>query len=50
MLDKISMGNMDETRGHKDSNIGIRWEIATFEDRVDVRGRENLSTKCAVEL
>ena len=50
MLDKITMGNIDETRGHKDSNMGIRWEIATSEDRVDVRGRENLSTKGATEL
>ena len=50
MLDKISMGNMDEIRGHEDSNMGIRWEIATSEDRVNVKGRENLSTKGAVEL
>ena len=50
MLDKISMGNIDETRGHEDSNMGIRWEIAMSEDRVDVRGRENLSTKGATEL
>ena len=50
MLDKISMGNMDETRGHEDSNMGIRWEIATSEDSADVRGRENLNTKDAAEL
>ena len=50
MLDKTSMGNMDKTRGHEDSNMGIRWESATSEDKVDVRGRENLSTKGAAEL
>ena len=45
VLDKISMGNMDETRGHEDSNMGIRGMIETSEDSAEVRGRENFNTK-----
>ena len=50
MLDKIRIWNMDETRGHEDSNMGIREEIVTFEDKIEVNGSENFKPKEATDF
>ena len=50
MLDKIRIWNMDETRGHEDSNMGIREEIVTFEDKIEVSGSENFKPKEATDF
>ena len=39
------MGNMDETRGHEDSNMRIKGMIETSKDRAEVKGHENFNTK-----